>query len=312
MKISVIFGVLQMSIGILLKGLNSLYYRQYIDFCFEFLPQIIVLLALFGYMDALIIQKWLTDFSGREGYAPSVIATMIDMFLNGAKPSIATDEPLFTNWEYQTKLELNLLIVIGICIPAMLLVKPFYILATTPKTKQHNETQKSAVDKPSKADTVKAAEKQQNDDDGFMMIGSKVVPAMPPVSDGTDDEKYNMKEAIKLSVGGDSHGSHHDFTEVMIHQLIETIEFVLGTVSNTASYLRLWALSLAHSQLALVFFDNCLVGGFVSGSIISLYFGFFVYIGATIFVLMLMDLLECSLHTLRLHWVEFQNKFYKG
>jgi V-type H+-transporting ATPase subunit a len=55
MKISVIFGVLQMSIGIFLKGLNSLYYKQYIDFCFEFLPQIIVLLALFGYMDALII-----------------------------------------------------------------------------------------------------------------------------------------------------------------------------------------------------------------------------------------------------------------
>ena len=38
MKLSVILGVSQMALGVLMKGLNSIYYKKPVDFFFEFIP----------------------------------------------------------------------------------------------------------------------------------------------------------------------------------------------------------------------------------------------------------------------------------
>jgi V-type H+-transporting ATPase subunit a len=98
--------------------------------------------------------------------------------------------------------------------------------------------------------------------------------------------------------------------------MIETIEFVLGTVSNTASYLRLWALSLAHGKLAEVFLELIFKPALKADGLgmtlvlsIALWPAFW---SVSFAVLMVLDMLECFLHCLRLHWVEFQNKFFKG
>lgn len=105
----------------------------------------------------------------------------------------------------------------------------------------------------------------------------------------------------------------HEFGDLMVHSVIETIEYVLGSISNTASYLRLWALSLAHAELSKVFFDY--LPGMVLNdkpSVIALFLVFYMFFLVEFSILMLMDVMEAFLHDIRLHWVEFQGKFYKG
>merc|ERR1719333_722680 len=92
-----------------------------------------------------------------------------------------------------------------------------------------------------------------------------------------------------------------DLSDVCIHQVIETIEYVLGTVSHTASYLRLWALSLAHQQLSLVFFQKTILAATglsfpANAAAITLAYVFWFML--TLGVLMGMDVMECVLHVL--------------
>lgn len=58
MKLSVIFGVFHMSIGIVLKGFNLIAKNMWLEFFTEVIAGFFILFLLFGWMDILIIAKW--------------------------------------------------------------------------------------------------------------------------------------------------------------------------------------------------------------------------------------------------------------
>uniref|UniRef100_A0A8C8H328 V-type proton ATPase subunit a n=1 Tax=Oncorhynchus tshawytscha TaxID=74940 RepID=A0A8C8H328_ONCTS len=101
-----------------------------------------------------------------------------------------------------------------------------------------------------------------------------------------------------------------DFGDVFLHQAIHTIEYCLGCISNTASYLRLWALSLAHARKDRTHYTFKRMTSRLGVLFLVPVFSLFAVL--TVSILLVMEGLSAFLHALRLHWVEFQNKFYHG
>jgi len=269
MKLSILLGIIQMSLGIFLSLLNYLKEKpplNWINTLFQFIPQIVFLWSIFGYMCVLIIIKWCTDWSNGPSPSP-ILQLVINMFLSpGASPS--KSGPLFFPYQHQVQLVLTAVAIL--CIPVMLLVKPLLL--------KHYHQQRGTHRR----------------------------------LDVQDEEGSLLPHEGGHGGGHGGHGEEFEFAEIMIHQIIHTIEFVLGAISNTASYLRLWALSLAHSELSSVFWERILMGTVQGASIWQIFIAYTVWAAATIAVLLVMETLSAFLHALRLHWVEFQNKFYVG
>ena len=261
MKLSVLIGVTQMLLGVLLKFFNAMHFRNATDFVFDCIPQLVFMLSMFFYMDWLIMYKWThpIDLDDELNGAPSIINSLIIMALG------QTDkQPMYAG---QAGYQKHLVMAALISVPLMLIPKPVILWL------QHKR---------------KVAKLHAS--------GNETYHSLEATHEGKEHEGFNIGE-------------------IVIHQIIETIEYVLGTVSHTASYLRLWALSLAHQQLSLVFFSKVLVPALISSAPLNAlltYFAFAAFLTITGAVLLGMDVLECFLHTLRLHWVEFQSKFYKA
>lgn len=284
MKLSIIFGVVHMIFGVCMSVVNIIHFKKYSNLFFEFLPQLIFLLVLFFYMAFLMFIKWVKyeatspELRFRPGCAPSVLNTFINMMLfKHAKVEEGCSEYMFDGQEV---MQWCFVLIALLCIPVMLFGKPVYTTLCL-KRKQ------------------KFSSKVYSNGDASQDMELQNVPTMSQAATSSD------------------HDNEDDFGELMIHQSIHTIEYVLSTVSHTASYLRLWALSLAHAQLSEVLWSRVLRMGLraVADDYVQsviLFFTFAAWAFFTVCILVLMEGLSAFLHTLRLHWMEFMSKFYRG
>ncbi|XP_004383702.1 V-type proton ATPase 116 kDa subunit a 3 [Trichechus manatus latirostris] len=284
MKMSIILGVIHMAFGVVLGVFNHVHFGQRHRLLLEFLPQLTFLLGLFGYLVFMVVYKWLRVSAAGAAEAPSILIHFINMFLFSRSP---TNRPLYSGQEV---VQSTLVVLALAMVPILLLGTPLYLRW------QHR---RHSLRRPSGP---------QLDEDKAGFMDSRDSGASVN-SWGSDEEKGGPP--------GDEEQAKFAFSEVFMHQAIHTIEFCLGCISNTASYLRLWALSLAHAQLSEVLWTMVMRTGLGMGSRVGVTAAVLVPLFAafamlTVAILLVMEGLSAFLHALRLHWVEFQNKFYSG
>jgi V-type H+-transporting ATPase subunit a len=123
MKLAIVLGVAQMLLGILLSAYNARFFRKPYDFWFEFVPRMVFMTSLFGYLVLLIFLKWGMDFSYKSSLAPSLLLSFINMALlptSFARP----EDQLYSG---QLGIQQFLLFVAVISVPCMLLPKPLLL-----------------------------------------------------------------------------------------------------------------------------------------------------------------------------------------
>ncbi|XP_054252746.1 V-type proton ATPase 116 kDa subunit a 1 isoform X18 [Indicator indicator] len=275
MKMSVILGIIHMLFGVTLSLLNHIYFKKPLNIYLGFIPEIIFMSSLFGYLVILIFYKWTAYDAHTSKDAPSLLIHFINMFLfSYSDPSI---KMLYRG---QKGLQCFLVVVALLCVPWMLVAKPL-VLRRQYLWRKHLGTQNF----------------------GGIRVGN-----------GPTEEDAEIIQHDQLSTHSEE-GEEFDFGDTVVYQAIHTIEYCLGCISNTASYLRLWALSLAHAQLSEVLWTMVIHIGLSVRSLgggLGLFFIFAAFATLTVAILLVMEGLSAFLHALRLHWIEFQNKFYTG
>jgi V-type H+-transporting ATPase subunit a len=131
-----------MSFAICLNVYNHVYYGKKAFVWLEFVPQILFMESVFGYLIFCIMYKWSVNWWELDSQGhhihnapPNLLNMLIYMFLTPGKV-----EPQDQLYPGQGTVQLVLILVALVCVPWMWFAKPYYM------KKQHEQHQYHAID----------------------------------------------------------------------------------------------------------------------------------------------------------------------
>lgn len=109
-----------MTFALCLQVPNHVKFKRSIDIWANFVPQMIFLQSIFGYLVVCILYKWSIDWSTATTQPPSLLNMLISMFLSPG--NVAPETQLYRG---QSTVQIILLFLAAICVPWLLITKPY-------------------------------------------------------------------------------------------------------------------------------------------------------------------------------------------